>query len=291
MKSQIPPRVRIIPLALALLLLTACAFHKVSTPAPENAPAGLPENLTCEIETEPESGISRADDGSMIAAYTYKLPVMRLYRENGAPVNEETAENSRELDAVQIANTFNQAFRDWKEEADYPALEELAQQDYAQKQEDKQNWDYHYEQGLETDIYKASRFVSVSGRFYYYAGGAHPNTVFLGWNYDMEKGTFFYAGQLFQDTEAVTEELLHLARERAAEWNMTPEDFFWEDYAETLNGWSEKSAVVTFDQFNMTISFSPYVIASYAAGEQIFNIPITWLWQYLNPYGKHLLSR
>jgi len=292
MKSHVPTPLRaIVPLSLLLLLLTACALPNTPTQAPETPPAGLPENLTCEIETEPDSGISRAEDGSMIAAYSYKLPVMRLYRENGAPVTEETAENSRELDAVQMTETFNQAFRDWKAEADFPALEELAQQDYAQKQQDNQKWDYHYEQGLETDVYKTSRFVSVSGRFYYYAGGAHPNTVFLGWNYDMEKAAFFYAGQLFQDTEAVTEELLHLARERAAEWNMSPEEFFWEDYTETLNGWSEKSAVVTFDDFNMTVSFSPYVIASYAAGEQIFNIPITWLWQYLNQYGKHLLEQ
>jgi hypothetical protein len=280
----------LVPLALAIVLLSACALRTSQTVTPEPTPVGLPENITCEILTEPESDISRAEDGAILAAYNYQLPVMSLYRLNGAPVTEETAENSRELDAVEMANTFNQAFREWKAEADFSALEELARNDYAQKKAENQQWDYHYEQGLESDIYQTERFVSVSGRFYYYAGGAHPNTVLLGWNYDLEKGAFFSAGQLFQDTEAITEELLHMAQERAAEWNMTPEEFFWEDYPEILNGWSERSAVVTFDQYNMTISFSPYVIASYAAGEQIFTIPLTWLKQYMNQYGQHLLS-
>lgn len=278
-------------IALALVLLTACALRtaRTTSPAPE-VPAGLPENLTCEIENEPESDISRADDGSIIAAYTYQLPVMRIYRRNGAPVTEETAASARELDAVRLADTFNQAFTQWKEEADFPALEELALQDYAQKLEEKIPWDYHYEQGLESEVYQTGRFASVSGRFYYYAGGAHPNTVLLGWNYDLEKGEFFYAGQLFQETEPVTEELLRMARERAVEWNTTPEDFFWEDYADILGAWSEKSAVVTFDQYYMTISYSPYDIAAYAAGEQIFSIPLTWLVPYMNQYGRHLFS-
>lgn len=279
-------------LALALLPLTACALRTVqTTPAPEPAPLGLPDNLVCEIETETESDISRADDGSIIAAYTYRLPVMRLYRRNGEPVTEENAAEGREADAVEMTNIFNRAFTQWKIEADFPALEALARENYAQKQANKEKWENHYEQGLESEVYQTDRFVSVSGRFYYYAGGAHPNTVLLGWNYDMEKAAFFYAGQLFQDTEAVTDELLRLSRERAAEWNSTPEEFYWEDYADIINAWSEKSAAVTFDEYYMNVSYSPYDIAAYAAGEQIFSIPRTWLKPYLNQYGEHLLSR
>ena len=277
-------------LALALMLLSACTLHAVTTqpPAPET-PVGLPENLTCEIETEPVADIARAEDGSILAAYNYQLPVMRLYRLNGAPVTEETAANTQEQDAVKIADTFNQAFSQWKAEADFSSLEELARTDYAQKLEEKIKWDNHYEQGLESDVYQTNRFVSISGRFYYYAGGAHPNTVLLGWNYDLEKGAFFYAGQLFQDTEPVTQELLRMARSQAAELNISPEAFFWEDYADILGAWSERSAVITFDEYYMTVSYSPSEIAAYAAGEQIFSIPRTWLKPYLNAYGEHLL--
>ena len=279
-------------IALALLSLTACALRTVqSGSVSEPAPLGLPDNIVCEIELETQSDISRADDGSILAAYTYRLPVMSLYRRNGEPVTEENAADGRESDAVEMTNVFNRAFAQWKQEADFPALEALARDDYAQKQAEKVAWDYHYEQGLESDVYQTDRFVSVSGRFYYYAGGAHPNTVLLGWNYDMEKAVFFYAGQLFQETEAVTDELLRMARERAGEWNMTPEEFYWEDYADIINAWSEKSAAVTFDEYYMNVSYSPYDIASYAAGEQIFSIPRTWLQPYLNQYGQHLLSR
>lgn len=278
-------------LALLLLPLTACALRAVQPePAPEPAPLGLPDNITCEIEIVTESDISRADDGSILAAYTYRLPVMSLYRRNGEPVTEENAADSRESEAVAMMRTFNRAFTEWKAEADFPALETLAQYDYDVKKQDKASWDNHYEQGLDSEAYRTNHFVSVAGRFHYYAGGAHPNTVMLGWNYDMDKGEFFYAGQLFQSTEAVTNELMRMSRERAAEWNMSPEEFYWEDYADIINAWSEKSAVVTFDEYYMNVSYSPYDIAAYAAGEQIFSIPRTWLKPYLNQYGLRLLS-
>ena len=278
-------------LLVSALVLSACAPRTTQTPVSEPAPVGLPDNLVCEIETVTESDLSRATDGAILAAYTYRLPVMGLYRRNGEPVTEENAADARERDAVAMADNFNRAFEQWKAEADFPALEALAWENYEQKKQEKVSWDYHYEQGLESEVYKTDRFVSVSGRFYYYAGGAHPNTVLLGWNYDMETASFFYAGQLFQNTQAVTDELLRLSRERAAELNVPAEEFYWEDYADIINAWSEKSAAVTFDEYYMNVSYSPYDIASYAAGEQIFSIPRSWLKPYLNQYGERLLSK
>lgn len=278
-------------LSLSLLLLTSCALLPAHTTVSEPPPpAGFPDNLTCEIELESDNGASRSDDGVMLAAFNYQIPVMRIYRRNGAPVTAESAASTEELNAVNMADTFNRAFEEWEQQADFLALEALARQDYALRKQDNLEWNYHYEQGLESSLYQTNRFVSIAGRFYYYAGGAHPNTVLLGWNYDLEKGEFFYAGQLFENTEAVTEELLRMARERAAERNMAPEEFFWEDYADILREWNENSAVVTFDESYMTISFSPYDLASYAAGEQVFTFSRAWIAPYLNQYGAHILS-
>lgn len=281
-------------LTLILLPLTSCALPRqnaatVREPVQET-PVGLPDNLVCEITTESVSDATRSSNGTILAAYSYQIPVMGIYRRNGEPLTEESAVTERELFAVKMADTFNQAFAQWQNEADFPALEELAWQDYDLSLQEGSDWVNHYEQGLDTDVYQTDRLVSVSGRFYYYAGGAHPNTVLLGWNYDLEKGAFFYAGQLFQETEAVTEALLRMANARAAEWNMDPREFYWEDYEQILGAWSDSSAVVTFDDDNMTVSFSPYDIAAYAAGEQIFDLPRTWIEPYLNQYGKRLLS-
>ena len=274
-------------LAWVQITLTSCGWRTRLNAV--ELPAGMPENLSCVVETEDVSGATRTDDGEMLAAYNYQIPVMKIYRRNGSPLSEETA-TGRELDALRLADTFNKAFERWQTEADFPALETLAKQDYAAMGQDKTKWGEHYAQGLESSVYQTSHLVSVSGRFYYYAGGAHPNTVLLGWNYDLEQGEFVSAGQLFRDTEPVTEELIRQANAQAAEWNAKPEVFFWKDYADILSEWSESAAVITFDENRMTIAYSPYDLACYAAGEQVFTLSRAWIDPCLNQYGKRLLS-
>ena len=57
--------------------------------------------------------------------------------------------------------------------------------------------------------------ISVSGIYYSYTGGAHPNTWLLGWNYDLETGEFFSPEVLSEGTElqdAVTSEIIRQAQ-------------------------------------------------------------------------------
>ena len=80
--------------------------------------------------------------------------------------------------------------------------------------------------------------------------------------------------------EAVRAELLRQSQETAADNDMAPEEYFWSNYEEILAGWS--SYAVSFDETGMTVGFSPYELAAYAAGPQIYHLPYETFAGYLS---------
>ena len=86
----------------------------------------------------------------------------------------------------------------------------------------------------------------------------------------------------------VTEELTRQARCRASEEDMVPEEMFWEDYESIIADWS--SYAVSFDESGMTVAFSPYELAAYAAGAQEFTLTYEELAPHLNQRGQQVLG-
>ena len=78
------------------------------------------------------------------------------------------------------------------------------------------------------------------------------------------------------------------AAARARENGLAPRKFFWEDYEDTLDNWS--SYAVSFDEAGMSVMFSPYELAAYAAGPQVFRIPYEDLAPCLGSRGRTLLG-
>ena len=124
-----------------------------------------------------------------------------------------------------------------------------------------------------------------------YTGGAHPNSYFLGWTFDLENGTFYgpegMAGQT-QLQEAVSAEIIRQAQERAEQEGMTAEEFFWAEYQQIIAEWPNYA--VSFDQSGMRVAFSPYELAAYAAGPQTFHMSYEWLEPYLDEHGLTALG-
>ena len=269
---------------IVILFLTSCSGQAIDRAAyqPERASVSLL------VDTDSVEETVLAEDGSTLAACAYQLPVMSVLRRDGTLV--EDASGTEERSALERAETFNGAFRRWAEEADFPALADAARQDSTWRQEAGTPWEGYYSQTLECSVYQTDRLASVSGRFYYYGGGAHPNRACLGWNFDKAAGTFLSAAQFFSNTEAVAEELVRQAEDRAAESGYRPEQMYWADYQTILSGWAEDTAAVTFDGQSMTVSWSPYDLASYAAGEQVFTLSLDALRPYLSEYGREVLG-
>ena len=270
-----------------ILFLTACSAETAMYPvsaAAEQADA----DLTFLVDPEWTEDSASADDGTLLASCSYQLPLMTVLRRDGTAVTEEDVSGSVERSALTAATTFNGEFRRWAAEADFPALAEAAREDYAWRTGEGSPWVGNYDQSLGCTVYQTDRLVSVTGVFYYYGGGAHPNRVYLGWNFDTQTGAFLTPEQIFSDTAAVTEELIRQAEQRAREADTAPEELFWPDFRDLLSNWT--TAAVTFDGEGMTVAWSPYDLAAYAVGEQLFTIPLSWLRPHLNSYGQELLG-
>ena len=80
--------------------------------------------------------------------------------------------------------------------------------------------------------------VSIAAVCDSYTGGAHPNQVLLGWNFDLTTGEFFSPEALAADgqeiSNLVAEEIIRQAEARAAENSMESENFFWPRIGETM---------------------------------------------------------
>lgn len=281
---------------LMALILTACAKVSVTDvkndPAPE-PPAPPVQTVPAPVHFTVETGVwedaAQAEDGMPLAEYSFTLPVLSVCREDGTEVVEPETETERK--ALETAAIFNEKFGKWAAAEEFGEIVEGAAEHLEQCREWELDWVGPYTLDLDCTVYQTEQIVSVSGTYYSYTGGAHPNTYLLGWNFDLDTGEFFDAKALSDGTalqEHVTETLICQARCRASEQDMTPGEMFWEDYEDIIADWS--SYAVSFDEAGMTVAFSPYELAAYAAGAQVFTLSYQELAPHLNQRGQQVLG-
>ena len=249
-------------LLLVLSTLVGCAGETLKNAIPPPDPPAV--TYTVELETFQDS--FRDEDGAILAECVYEIPVLKAGESSG--------------DAV--CDAFNQEFASWRDNGAETARA---------AREDRPFTSAAYSDELRCSVYQTERLVSVAGTYYTYTGGAHPNTLLLGWNFDLESGAFFDAATLDDETgfhDAVVRSLKAQAAARARENGLAPRKFFWEDYEDTLDNWS--SYAVSFDEAGMSVMFSPYELAAYAAGPQVFRIPYEDLAPCLGSRGRALLG-
>ena len=259
-----------IALFLVLSTLAGCASETLAN-VKNAAPLPTPPPVDVfQVELEQIEETYYDDDGAELAVCAYEVPLLKT--------------DSGEEAALALVDAFNEPFASWKTNG-----EALAQT--AQENRELMGSSVAYTDELHCSIYRTDRLISVSGVHYTYTGGAHPNTILLSWNFDLESGAFFTPAILDTETglhDTVLAALQSQARQRAREAGQKPEEFFWEDYQETLANWSNYP--VSFDEEGMTVGFSPYELACYAAGSQVFQIPYEDLRDCLSEQGLALLG-
>lgn len=289
-------------LLLILCLLTGCASApaELEPAQPLPPPASPPPAAVEEVQEEPPCSLTldmvewedsvQGDDGTELAQYRFSLPRLTARRSDGTAI--ETAETEAETRALTAAETFNSQFAVWSNEAPLQELAEMARAEWAWRQEEEIPWAAAFTEEMACQVYQTERLVSVAGTYYSYTGGAHPNTVLTAYNFDLERGDFLTPEQLAEDSEAfsqaVYEEILRQTNQWAAENGMEAGDLFWENYREIAADWS--SYAVSFDETGMTVAFSPYELAAYAAGSQIFHMDYDFLAPLLSGEGRALLG-
>ena len=274
-----------IALLLVLSALVGCAGETLTNV--KNALPDLPaEVIAFSVEMETYEETVRDEDGAALAECSYELPVLTARLADGSVL--ETVATAGQERALAVAETFNGRFAQWK--TNPRTLAESAREDRAFRNESGLE-PVAYTDNLSCTVYQTERLVSVSGNYSTYTGGAHPNSILMSWNFDLDAGEFFEPEIL--DEGGDFREYVHLAlvkqaRETAAAAGMTTKDFYWEDYEDTLAEWS--SYAVSFDETGMTVGFSPYELAAYAAGPQVFHLAYETLLPHLGQHGRALLG-
>lgn len=276
------------------LVLAACSPASMTDlkedPAPVPAITAPVETVRFEVETETREDAAVAEDGTVLVEYTLSLPVLTAYRGDGTVLDR--AQNETERRALKTVDAFNTRFEKWIEAEEFQETIAFAKEDYAWRKtsRDRASW-RPYVLDLSCGVYRTESLVSVSGAYYSDTGGAHPNTYLLSWNFDLKTGAFFDPKLLSDGTELqdwVTKSLVRQARIRATEDDLAADVMFWTDYETILADWS--SYAVYFDQEGMTVAFSPYELACYAAGPQIFQLSYEDLAPHLSDHGQALLG-
>jgi hypothetical protein len=246
--------------------------------------------ITYTVDTNTVENSASAEDGTVVATCRYDLPILRAWRSDGSEITE--AETAPEAIALKTVAAFNEKFEGIPDGGDFKEMADWAKEDYQAFPEDFAQNRAPYSDDMGYTFWQTDHLVSISGACYSYSGGAHPNSVELGWNFDLDAGSFVEPvtiatdQQAFQD--AVAQEIIRQADAMAADNGMAPAEFFWENYQEIAAEWPNYA--VYFDASGMTVTFSAYEMACYAAGAQSFTLSDSFLSPYLNDYGRTLLS-
>ena len=288
----------VIALLLALSMLTACAAGGVTDvqndlPVIEDPPQETVEEIiSYEVELQENSAVIQSEDGVRLVTYDYQVPVLRAVREDGSRIEEPRT--PKEVEALAVTNTFSAEFAEWPGEDHIQGLINAAEAEREFREEFEIPWEdgFSFAEELSCEVYQTEQFISISALYYTYTGGAHPNSVLLSWNFDLTTGDFFAPEALAADSQEfsdlVTEEIIRQAQERAADAGVLPEEFFWENYEEVAANWG--SYAVSFDESGMTVGYSPYEMAAYAAGAQSFTLDYDLLRPALSDHGLEVLQ-
>lgn len=291
----------IIALLLVISTLTACSGKAPTASQPAEEPTlsmkenavlseAAPQTLRYQVDLVTYEDSVSSDDGTELANCSFQYPVMTVCWQDGTAV--EKGQTTEEEQALAAAEAFNDQFGPETVEEEFQEMAALAWDDLSFRQESGLEWTSPYTMEMDCSVYQTGQMVSVSAEYYSYTGGAHPNTVLLAWNFDLTTGQFFTAevlaadGQAFSD--AVHAEIMRQSRLVAAENDLTAEEFFWPNYEEITASWS--SYAVSFDESGMTVGFSPYELAAYAMGSQVYHLSYEQLMPYLSSHGLELLG-
>lgn len=279
-------------MTLLSLLLTGCGAAQTTPPAVESPPpvppAPVEEPVAYVMDTLLYEQTVEAEDGTKLAHIRFELPELQAWQ-GGEQLT--AGETEAQILALDTAAAFNSQFDGWTDGNMLRELETWAQEDYKFQPEFFTEMGGCYAEELTHSAYRTENLISVACFYYTYTGGAHPNSWMFGWNYDLTAGEFITALSLAEDEEgfrqAIAEEIIRQAGEPLEDGTI-PLDGYWEDYADLIADWS--SYAVSFDEDGMTVVFSPYELASYAAGSQIFTIPYETLSPWLSDHGTMLLG-
>ena len=235
-----------------------------------------------------------ADDGTVLLTERYELPQLEVRTAGGEVYTQpDTVGNAPQ--EYRTVLTFNAEMQRAAEALDASAQEELetAREYYAGLTSEQRAYWMNYAAELNIDnIYQHNGLVSVWGDGYSYYGGAHPNFVTRAWNFDLTTGEFL----TIDDLSLEEGDLNGFSVQQLAGYEMDRQIYeknlnegYFDDYGSYLLDFPS-FATLCFTESGLTVTFDQYVIAPYAAGPQIFEVPYSAFYNALSDHAKELLD-
>ena len=279
-----------------LAALCGCGAAVLPTPEDPEPPAVVDsEEITYEVTTVPYEQTVTAEDGTTLMTISFQLPHLQAYADG---VLMETPATAAQEAAASRVNTFNENFDQWRESE---SLKESISDAQSLYQDAPELFGGDHMAPLSEELtytcYRTGSLISIAASYYSYLGGAHPNTVYFSWNYDLDSGVFLSIPELAADPQAFTLAVADMIEVQAGErFASEPEyegasiaDIYWDNYRETIEKWGSDYAA-SFDADGLTVIFSAYELASYANGPQEFHFPYAALDSYWSSSGRTVLG-
>ena len=133
---------------LLTLLLTGCGAATMTmvtgSPPPAASDPELEESETVryEVELAQWSDEAKAEDGTLLASYTFQLPVLTAVREDGTVIVEP--QTPAEERAAAVAAAFNEKFGKWAAAEEFHEVVSWAEEDLAARREEGIDWPAPY---------------------------------------------------------------------------------------------------------------------------------------------------
>ena len=295
MKKKILVLGLILALTLAMgITLTGCGS---GTDSDVTYSIGFGESLTNSQEF-------KSEDGSVLfETVSYELPQLAITTTDGDVTTymdlTEAAEStdSEIAEMAKVCNNFN------NEMAGVAADFEAAAQNGAADAEEwynelgEEGWEtwMSYEDGLTiASTYQTDGgLLSIVGTAYYNHGGAHPSSSAKVWNFDLTTGEFLDYDDLTggdADLSAtLTSTIADAVLAQIDEQELAGDNYYFDEYEDTVKD-VKTNAYIYFEEGNMVVDYDTYMLAPYAAGPQIFNIPLDTVKDCLSEHMQELLG-
>ncbi len=240
---------RIAPaLLIGLAVLGLTVWYMMSHPAPAHAPT------TAEVPATPTKISEDATYYTVDAAYPPETP---LKARLGAQADQAAVALMKAYVEGQIA--------EFKKNGNF---DNLSHDDVQMMQLDQRK----YAIGIEYDIFTSARTVSYVYQIYEDTGGAHPNTFFHTFTFDLQTGTALSTADLFDTGAPYAQTLSSLSRAKlpaiiAERENVAPSEL--EQDSMMLDGTKPEAASFEnfyFDGANLVLVFPPYQVGPYVLG-------------------------
>ncbi len=298
-----------IVLALCLALsLFACAKKTAAPAAPgtggtetggaANTAAGqdaAPKQAAEEIEvwhytfqTETAKEEYKADDGTLLATWSFEEPILRMENEKGETFLGQMPVRGVREEQLAVCRAFNDAVAVCERESLAEFEDVKAEADAQYEWKNSQNIEF---MPLASDLtvertYQHGDLLSILAMDYINLSGAHPDWGYVSWNFDLAAGEFVTPASLTDEPDAlrktISDEVVYGVYD--SEWY----EGYYDDFETIIR--AKEDFDVCFCEDGMTVYFSEYEIAPRALGLPEFTIPYAEIGRFLNERGQRLLD-